>query len=356
MKIVSALLIAVLALSCGEDKTQELTNAKSEGGSGDRQDLRVEGFLITDNPFYSEIQANGKIVAKEKVDLVFQNAGILTRCDVKNGQQVRKGQLLFQQDQRELNNQLEGVKIKLLSAKQELEKEKINFKYSASKKNADSLLTSLKIKTNVYAIENELESIQLRLQKTTITAPFDGFIANLKIQKGQNVTALDPICTVLKTNAVDVVFSILASDYMKINLNDLVSVSYFHDPGKNYSGVISEKNPSLGENNLFQIKATISNSNNDLIDGMNVKISVKKKVESALKVPKSGVLIKNGKNVVFSVKNNVTMWNYCTIIGENEEYYGITGEISTGDTIITQGHKYVTHNSPVKITYLHSEN
>lgn len=356
MKIVSALLIAILAISCGEDKTQELTNPDLENTSEDRSEIRVEGFVLSEKPFYAEIQANGKIIAKEKVDLVFQNPGILTRCEVKNGQYVRKGQILLQQDQRELLNQIEGVRIKLLSAKQELEKEKINFKYSSSKKNADSLLNSLKIKTNVYAIENELESIQLRFQKTTITAPFDGFIANLKVQKGQNVTALDPICTVLKTNFVDVTFSILASDYMKIAMNDLVSVSYFHDPGKKYSGFISEKNPSLGENNLFQIKATVNNSNNELIDGMNVKISVQKKVESAICVPKSAVLIKNGKNVVFSVKNGITIWNYCTIVDENEEYYGITGEMSIGDTVITEGHKYVTHNSPVKLTYLRTEN
>lgn len=356
MKILSVLILTMLILSCGEENAEESTLIDTELTSNDRSEIQVEGYVLTENPFFSEIQANGKIMAKEKVELVFQNAGILTRCAVKNGQSVQKGQVLFQQDQRELINQMEGVKIKLLSAKQELEKEKINFKYSLGKSNSDSLLTSLKIKTDVFAIENELESLRLKLQKTTITAPFSGVIANLTVQKGQNVNALDPICTILKTKTVDAAFSILASDYHKIDLNDLVSVSYFYDLENKYSGLISEKNPSLDENNLFQIKATINNSENDLIDGMNVKISVQKELKNVLRVPKSAVLKKNEKHVVFAVKNNITAWNYCTIIGENEEFYGITGDIAAGDTIISIGHKFVTHNSPIQLTRIHTDN
>ena len=61
---------------------------------------------------------------------------------------------------------------------------------------------------------------------------------------------------------------------------------------------VTEINPVIHENGMVEVKARISNKGN-LLDGMQVKVSVKKSVPGQLVVPKEAVVLRQNQEVLF---------------------------------------------------------
>ena len=70
-------------------------------------------------------------------------------------------------------------------------------------------------------------------------------------------------------------------------------------------------------------------------------------------VPRTAIVLRSGKQVIFTVKDNIAMWNYVTTGLENlSEYTRVDWEASglqEGMTVITTGNVNLAHETPVKI-------
>ncbi len=82
---------------------------------------------------------------------------------------------------------------------------------------------------------------------------------------------------------------------------------------------------------------------------MNVKMSVKRDLENALVVPKSAVVLRTGKQVVFVHSNGKALWNYVTTGLENMNEYIITDGLTEGMEVIYDGNVNLAHESPVTV-------
>ena len=89
-----------------------------------------------------------------------------------------------------------------------------------------------------------------------------------------------------------------------------------------------------------------------LFDGMNVRVSVKRSVAGQLVVPKTAVVLRTGKQVVFTLKDGRAVWNYVTTGLENMTEYTVTGEgMEEGAQVIVTGNVNLAHESPVKVIH-----
>ena len=105
---------------------------------------------------------------------------------------------------------------------------------------------------------------------------------------------------------------------------------------------------------MVHVKARIEGTPKELFDGMNVKVSVFRSVENAMVIPKTAVVLRSGKQVVFSLKNGEAYWNYVHTMLENLEYCTLAEDgdntLQEGDTIIVTGNLNLAHETPVKVT------
>ena len=66
-------------------------------------------------------------------------------------------------------------------------------------------------------------------------------------------------------------------------------------------------------------------------------------------MPKSSVVLRSGRQVVFTLDGNKAMWDYVTTGLENLNEYTVTDGLTSGMTVITSGNVNLAHEAPVKV-------
>jgi RND family efflux transporter MFP subunit len=340
--------IVFYLLSCSSKKAEE-------GQSGEKTTTKVEDIatevktkLLEYQDFNYELISNGKIAAISKAELQFQSQEIVRKIYVKNGDKVTKGQKLAELDKFKLEIAKHQAIESLERAKLDLLDVLIGQGYSMNDTlniPADTMKVA-KIRSNYEQSRNNYITAEYNLDAATLYAPFDGLIANLSI-KEFNKSGSEAFCTIIDNRNPEVVFNILENELPHINLKYKVLVSPFSMSSYTVEGYISEINPIVDKNGMVQVKAIISNKDNKLYEGMNVKIRVQLLLGKQLTVPKSAVVLRNNKKVVFKLRNNRAAWVYVQTAQENSNSYVITEGLNEGDHIIYEGNINLADNAPV---------
>ena len=346
------LALIVLAACSGS----ESGNAEKEGVETvlPSQVNEVTVMKLVKKDFNHELVSNGKIAAKEYADLYFRAQEVVAKVYVKNGAFVRKGQKLAELDMFKLNNTLSQSKNSLAQATLEMQDVLIGQGHDPGNLSAipADILELAKIKSGYEQAKAQFESAQYDLEKATLTAPFDGVVANL-FDKAHNMPKSgEPFCRVIRSSAMEVDFTVLESELPLIKVGDRVEVTPYASAVGTRMGSVSEINPLVDENGMVRVKAQV-NGGDQLFDGMNVRVNVKRVLGKQMVVPKTAIVLRSGKQVIFTVKDSIAMWNYITTGLENmTECVLVDWEsngLQEGMTIVTTGNVNLAHETPVKV-------
>ncbi|MFI0431391.1 efflux RND transporter periplasmic adaptor subunit [Mariniflexile sp. HMF6888] len=313
-------------------------------------EVKVIDVKITD--FNLEILSNGKLQARNKAEIPFEVTERLTKVYVKNGDRVKKGQLLAELDKINALRKLENSKISLNKSIIELQDILLGFGYKIKDTSnvPEKILNNVKIQSNYSKAVADLKEANYDYSKTKIQAPFSGVIANL-IATEHNLTSnyKNTLCTLIDDNQMEVVFPVLESEISKIKRGQVIEVFQFSEPDQSHSGKIIEINPVIDSDGMVKIKALVDNTKASFFEGMNIKIKIKNVIPNKIVLPKSAVLLRQDKHVVFVVKNNEAHWVYVEIGQENSSHIVINEGIKAGDMVITSGNSNLAHQTKVQV-------
>lgn len=82
---------------------------------------------------------------------------------------------------------------------------------------------------------------------------------------------------------------------------------------------------------------------------MNVRVSIQRSLGKQLVIPKEALVLRSGKQVVFTLVDGKAHWNYVATGLENTGFYTIVEGLKEGDVVITGGNINLAHESPVKL-------
>jgi len=345
--IKSLLIIVFLFYSCSHAK-----NNPNEIGK--KQILKeknpVDTLVLRQGTFHRELMSNGRLEALQKAALRFQVAGELQDIRVANGQFVKKGQLLARLNDFSLKNELS-------KARNQLKQTEINFKDiligqgyepedTASLSN--EFMRIALVKSGLANARTDLREAQHRLKAASLYAPFSGVVANIEKKEFNRLAVSDDFCTLINNNHYHVKFSVLESELDEIALQKPIIATPL--AGGEFRGTIDQINPVVDENGLVTVRGLVENSNGKLLEGMNVKVLVRTKFHNQLIIPKSALVLRQNKEVVFTVERDSTaIWNYVKTGQENSTSYTITEGLQPGDTLIVSGNINLAHESSVVI-------
>lgn len=323
-----------------EDNLIEQTEDKS---------TTVKVMKVKEQDFNYELISNGRVNSMYKVTLKFSSNEIIKKIHVKNGSWVNKGQIIAELDKFKLESNLFQAEDSREKALLELQDVLIGQGYSLkdSTNIPPQVMKIARVRSNYDQSLNNYSIAKYNLEQATLYAPISGVIANLW-DKELNYPN-NPFCTVLDNRNPEIEFNILESEVNLVNLNDKVLVSPFSLPEHIVEGRISEINPLVDHNGMIRVKATVHNKGNKFYEGMNVKVKVQRLLGKRIVVPKTALVLRTNRKVIFTLKNNQSIWNYVETAQENSDSYVITEGINVGDSVIYEGSINLAHESPVII-------
>jgi len=313
---------------------------------------RIKIMVLERTDFFREIKSNGKLTAIEKAGLYFINAGTIARVNVKNGNMVQTGTRLcsLQDDQFQFN---------LKKAEVALEKatiDRLDALMSMGYKSMDDDITPdhmniANIRSGYNQAKIQYEEAEYQLENTTLKAPFSGKVEGLSQKAWEKADLSKPFCTLINDRRFTIDFPLLETEVHKVTVGQPVTVTPIIDI-EPANGVITEINPRIDENGLVWLKAEIANPDG-YMEGMNVRVSIKKAIPGQLVVPKQSVVLRQNREVLFRYTNGSAYWTYVEVQDENEDQYVVKAAadatLSEGDTVIISNNLNLAHESKVEM-------
>jgi len=206
----------------------------------------------------------------------------------------------------------------------------------------------VRIKSGYDLALAQYDLAQYEEKNSVLVAPFDGVVANLFAKQHNTASPSDVFCTVIDMGSLEASFTVLESELPLIKVGDRVEVAPFSSADTKTAGYITEINPLVDASGMVQVKAGIT-GNSKLFEGMNVRVSVQRSLGRQLVIPKEAVVLRSGKQVVFTLVNDKAYWNYVQTGLENAGYYTVVEGLKEGDQIITSGNINLAHEAPVTV-------
>lgn len=267
-----------------------------------QQMMRLPKEVEVDNPHLENVnvsaEATGRVEAKYSVDLVARVPGFLLEKYFKEGDFVKKGQLLFQIDPREyqieVNNSAANVNqysALLKNAQQELNRANALIKEDLiSRSDVDqSLALRNQNKALLDAAKQQLELARVNLSYTSIKSPIDGRIGKVNITEGNYVTPTSgSLVNISSTDPVYVTFSLKDNDFVNLlrssdKLKDVeVKVQFDDGDWYPYNGQINFVDNKVDKDSgTITTRATFENPKGWLVPGtyMKVKLTAPKVIQ-----------------------------------------------------------------------------
>jgi len=142
----------------------------------------VTVFEVKDTVFSRFVAIQGNVETSENILIYPEYQGVLTNVNVRQGQQVSRGQVLARIDDGGLSSQLAQLETQYALAKTTYERQQRLWDQQIG-----SEIQLLQAKTNMEATESSVNQLRSQLNKTTIRAPFSGVIDEIITDQGQVV-------------------------------------------------------------------------------------------------------------------------------------------------------------------------
>ena len=267
-----------------------------------KQAMRMPKEVVVDNPHMEQVnvsaESTGRVEAQYSIDVIARVSGFLLKKYFKEGDFVKKGQLLFQIDPREyqlsVNNSRAAVnQYQALYTKSQQEWHRANALVKEdliSRSDVDSSLAARNQNRALLDSANQqLELAKVNLSYTSIRSPIDGRIGKVNITEGNYVTATSgSLVNVASVSPVYVSFSLKGDDFVKLlkasdKFKDVeVKVQFGDGSWYDKVGTVNFVDNKIDKDSgSVQMRATFDNEKGWLVPGayMKVKLTAPKTVE-----------------------------------------------------------------------------
>lgn len=339
----------MLAACSGRNNTEAEAGTIAIAEPDKVAEVKVQRLKLS--AFNHELLSNGKMTARRSVNLRFETAGVITRIYVRNGDRVRAGQKVAELDLFRLSNRVAQTRDGLEKAKLELQDVLIGQGYllKDSVKIPKDVMKLARVKSGYDLAVAQADLAIYEQRHAVLIAPFNGVVANLFSRPLNTSSVTDAFCTIIDNDKLEAAFAVLENELPLISRGDRVQIEPMAVTGTVVPAVVSEINPLVDADGMVQVRALVL-GNSGLVDGMNVRVSVQRQVARQMVVPKEAVVLRSGKQVLFTLKNGRAFWNYVTTGLSNSSSYTVSGEtLKEGDSVIVSGNINLAHDAPVLV-------
>jgi RND family efflux transporter MFP subunit len=358
----------------------------------EEKSIRVNIGTMRSGDLVLPVYADGAIRTPQSVVIKTKVGGELLDVLVRDGDKVRKGQLLAKIDPREYEIALEESRYRHLQALSQMAAEADTFQvnheavqdFTTGRQELERLRDKGTITREEFAnrlLELEMSALQkgafreavfqqrtglaearmaeerakLNLEYTQIRAPFSGIVQGLAVVDGEIVATGAAVCTVFNNDLLEAAVNVLEADlgHLAPGRPVLLAVPATGDTLRAAIDVIS---PTLDQaTRTCEILIRFANPTGRFRPGMFVRAQIAGVVyPDKLLAPKAALLIRDNRPLVFKKEDDRARWLYVDIGLENEQWVEILavhsgGSLSPGDEVVVSDHLTLAHEAKIKV-------
>jgi multidrug efflux system membrane fusion protein len=352
-RVLPALL--TVALGCKETPPPEVTSVPVTLAVAEQRAV----------PF--ELTATGTVEPLQTVAVQPQVSGLLDRIAFTEGQDVQKGQVLFQIDPRpfqaalaQAEAVLERDRAQAENAKSEVKRyaELAEREYVTAQQYDQARTTSAATAATLAGSEAAVTQAKLNLQYATIRAPISGRTGSLRVREGNLVRTSDaqPLVTINQIRPILVRFAVPAANLGMIqkyrSQKPVVRTEPVGGGGPVSTGTLSFVDNAVDTTTgTIMLKGSFPNTEGALWPGEFVNVRLQLYVdENALTVPARAVVAGQQGSYVFVIQPDSSAATRPVKVDRTTGDIAIvTGELKPGDRVVTDGQLRLRQGSKVQV-------
>jgi HlyD family secretion protein len=360
------------------------------------QPPKVNVALARRQTLLSTLPTNGKVEPFEWQAVRAESAGVVGALDVREGQNVRRGQVLARMSDPALLADVEAAQAKVAEARAALagleaggkpaeitdienrlararyDLQEANSDYASLKRLAEKQAatkveveaalekvkqteldieglekrrTSLVAKPDVAAAQARLEDTQAALtlalkrqEQSVLRAPISGVVYNLAARPGAYLETGALVANVGQLDRLRVRVYVDEPELGRVRPGQPVTIRWQALPGKEWHGTVERKPAAvqaLGSREVGEVVCTIENPGRELIPGTNVDAEIRTAVaENALAIPREALRHDATGDYVLTVKDGVLERCPVNTGISNVTQVQITSGLADGDAVV----------------------
>jgi membrane fusion protein, multidrug efflux system len=340
---ISVLALMLIQMGCNKEKKEQ------KPVSLDENVIPVQLTSVESSVRAEPIRVSGSVASVEEARLSFKIGGMISKVFVKEGQVVRKGQLLAILDQTEIDAQVNQARYASEKSERDLQRTKNMLRDTAA------TLEQLQNATTAYDLSQQnLKIASFNQSYSKIISPLDGTVTKKLINEGELTGPGSPAIIVTSSRRNDWVIRVGISDkdWARIKLGDKASIKLDAYPDVTFSGTVSNLAQSADPvSKLYEVEVRINTAGNRLASGLYAKVELTPSQSRAYGVvPVESVVEGNGNQGFVYVNNQGKAKRVPVTIGYLDGgKVLITGGLDGITEVITTGSGFLTENAAITV-------
>ena len=335
MKTMAVIIMTgIFAISCGKKKEK-----KAE------ENLRpVKVQTVGQNTISLGYTVSGTIKGKEEIPYTATSSGEVTVVNGKNGDYVNAGQVIIA-----IDNQ--AARANAMSASSNYEAARINYEKYRTLYNKRLVTETeyLNAKTNYDSARANLQTANDSNSKSVIRTNVNGVLANLNIERHQQVAAGQSLFTLVNESEMILEVGVSPQIVGKIQVGTTAKVK-IDELNKEVEGEVYEiSGAAQNATRQFLVKIKMQNPDRELKSGMYGTASIDTGAEEGVVIPKESIVVRGVEQIVYIIKDGKAVAIPIKIVNQNETYAAVTGEgLAIGSELVVDGQNVVQDGEKVK--------
>jgi len=352
------LLVAAL-WACGSTESDSLRGT-SNPSTAVSEERKVEVTEVVPRPISYTVSAVGSLKSLEDVTISSKKSGFIDKIFVKEGDRVRKGQILVQLDDVDAKLQVDMSEAKVKEAEVALETDRNTLtRYQRlleskviPQQTFDDLNLKVKLdEARLTMAKTELNMARQNLSDHRILSPIEG-IVHLKIAalgEHVNVAPKDEILKIVQMDPLEIEFYVPESLAGVIPMGSKIQFFLKAFSEERFFAIIQFISPTADPTTRnVKMKATVQNPNYRLKPGFFAEVSIQTGGNpAALIIPESALFSQEGKFFVYTVGDGVAKRKEVTTGVRFEGKVEILKGIQKEECVVTSGHEQLSDGMKV---------
>jgi hypothetical protein len=359
-------LITAFACSKPEDKKALLEDLKAQHTALSNQIRDLEKQILAENPeavlktksvvaqqvksrvFNYTIDTQGGIDAEQNIVLSAKMGGVVTSVLVKEGANVRAGEVIAQIDNTLILRSIEELQGNLDLAKTVFERQKHLWEQKIGTE-----IQFLTAKNNKESLEKRLATLKEQDEMSRIKSAVSGTVDDIMLKVGETTAPGLPAARIVGNKNLKVTASVSEAYIRSIAVGNPATITLV-DLGETFESKVSFAGKNINPlSRSFGVEIPVP-ANVDARPGMSAKIRINfKSVPDAIAVPVNLVQNLNGEKIVYVAEKQNDKWvarkRLVEVGGIYDNYAQIISGIKAGDQVITVGFQGLNDGDSVSL-------